>query len=324
MEYIKLGNSDLEVSRICLGCMGFGDSTKGGHSWALDEESSREIIKYALDKGINFFDTAIAYQSGTSEQYVGRALRDFAQREDYVIATKFLPRSDYSISVKEHIENCLNQSLKNLGMEYVDLYIYHMWDYHSPMEEIMQTLDGLVKSGKVRYLGISNCFAWQLQKINDYARDKGLTPFVSIQSHYNLISREDERELIACVKDNGMAMTPYSALAGGKLSKRPEETSKRNQEDSYMHFKYDKSADLDAQIISRVMELSDKYSVPMTEISLAWLLSKVESPVVGATKVHQIDGMVHAVNLKLSNEDLKYLEEPYIPHELAGVMTTNK
>lgn len=199
MKYTNLGKSDLKVSRICMGCMGFGDATNGQHSWTVDEVTTREIIKAGLKQGINFYDTAIAYQNGTSEQFVGRALRDFAKREDYVIATKFLPRNqeelDNNITGQQHIENSLNQSLKNLGLDYVDLYIYHMWDYHTPMEEIMEGLDAIVKAGKARYIGISNCFAWQLAKANFYAREHGLTEFISIQGHYNLIAREEEREM---------------------------------------------------------------------------------------------------------------------------------
>ena len=184
MKYIQLGKSDLNVSRICLGCMGFGNAASGQHSWTVDEEQTRTIIKHALELGINFFDTAIAYQNGTSEQYVGRALRDFARREDYVIATKFLPRSqaeiDGNISGQQHVMNSLDLSLDHLGMDHVDLYIYHMWDYHTPMEEIMEGLDAAVKAGKTRYIGISNCFAWQLAKANFYARQHGLTEFISV------------------------------------------------------------------------------------------------------------------------------------------------
>jgi len=247
MEKITLGNSDLHVSRICLGCMGFGNAATGQHRWTVDEAQTREIIRRALERGINFFDTAIVYQNGTSEQFVGRALRDFAKRDDYVLATKFTPRTqdeiDGGISGKQHIENYLDRSLKNLGMDYVDLYIYHMWDYHTPMEEIMEGLNDAVKAGKVRYIGISNCFAWQLAKANDYARYNGLTEFVSIQGHYNLIAREEEREMVPFCHAEGIAMTPYSALAGGRLAKRPGETSRRLEEDTYAKFKYDATAE---------------------------------------------------------------------------------
>lgn len=327
MKYAKLGKSDLTVSRICMGCMGFGDSSNGQHGWTLDDSASRKIIKYGLKNGINFYDTAIAYQNGTSEQFVGRALRDFGKRDDFVIATKFLPRSqeeiEKNVSGQKHIENSLNQSLKNLGLDYVDLYIYHMWDYHTPMEEIMEGLHEVVKAGKARYVGISNCFAWQLAKANFYARENGLTEFVSIQGHYNLIAREEEREMVPFCYDQNIAMTPYSALASGRLSKKPGETSARLEKDAYAKFKYDKTAESDNLIIERVMEIAEKKGVSMTEVSLAWLLTKVTSPVVGATKRSHVDGGVKAVDLVLSEEEIDCLEELYVPHALAGVMAQN-
>lgn len=327
MEYIKLGNSDLNVSRICMGCMGFGDPGRGQHSWTLDEEHSREIIKHGLELGVNFYDTAIAYQNGTSEQYLGRAVGDYAKREDVVIATKFLPLTNEEIaagiSAQQHIENMLNKSLENLGMEYVDLYIYHMWDYQTPLYDIMEGLNRMVKAGKTRYIGISNCFAWQLAKANALAEKEGFAKFVSIQGHYNLIFREEEREMSALCYENNIAMTPYSALASGRLSRRPGETSKRLEEDSYAKGKYDNAATQDEMILRRVEELADKHGVTMTEISLAWLLTKVTSPVVGATKFHHVDGAVSAVNLKLTEEETSYLEECYVPHWLVGVMAQN-
>ncbi len=219
MNYSKLGNSELVVSRICMGCMGFGDAKNGQHSWTLDEEHSREIIRRGLELGINFFDTAIGYQSGTSEQYVGRALKDFAKREDVVVATKFLPRTQEEIasgvSGQQHIERMINTSLKNLGMDYVDLYIYHMWDYETPLYDIMDGLNRIVKAGKARYIGISNCFAYQLAKANALAEKEGFAKFVSVQGHYNLIFREEEREMAKLCAEDNIAMTPYSALAGG-------------------------------------------------------------------------------------------------------------
>ena len=327
MKYAKLGKSDLQVSRICMGCMGFGNAAAGQHSWTVDEAQTREIIKHGLELGINFYDTAIVYQNGTSEQYVGRALRDFAKRDDYVIATKFTPRTqeeiDGGVTGQQHIENYLNRSLQNLGMDYVDLYIYHMWDYHTPMEETMEGLHNAVRSGKARYIGISNCFAWQLAKANYYARANGLTEFISIQGHYNLIAREEEREMAPFCASENIAMTPYSALAGGRLSKRPGETSKRLKEDSYAKFKYDATAEQDAAIIQRVAELSDKRGVSMTEISLAWLLAKVTAPVVGATKLSHVEGAAKAVDLELTQDEIDYLEEPYVPHALVGVLAQN-
>ena len=327
MKYTKLGNSDLTVSRICMGCMGFGDAKNGQHSWTIDEEHSREIIKEGLDLGVNFFDTAIGYQSGTSEQYVGRAIKDFAKREDVVIATKFLPRTpeeiQQGISGQEHIERMINTSLKNLGLDYIDLYIYHMWDDETPLYDIMEGLNKIVKEGKARYIGISNCFAYQLAKANALAEKEGFQKFVSIQGHYNLIFREEEREMAKLCAEDNIAMTPYSALAGGRLSKHPGETSKRLEEDSYAKLKYDDTARQDQVIIDRVAELADKRGVSMTEISLAWLLTKVTAPVVGATKLHHIQGAAKAVDLQLTEEEMRYLEEAYVPHKLVGVMAQN-
>lgn len=327
MKYKKLGNSDLIISSICMGCMGFGDSKNGQHSWTIDEMETKKIIKSALELGINFYDTALAYQNGTSEEFTGKALRELAKRDEYIVATKFLPRSlkeiESKVSGQKHIENSINSSLKNLGLDYVDLYIYHMWDYNTPLEEIMLGLDNVIKSGKVRAIGISNCFAWQLAKANYFARANSLTEFVSMQGHYNLIAREEEREMIPFCKEENIALTPYSALAGGRLAKYRGETSKRLEEDSYAKFKYDKTFELDQLIIDRVVELSKKYGVSMTEISLAWLLTKVTSPIVGATKVSQVEGMAKAVDLTLSDEDISYLEELYIPHQLVGVMAQN-
>lgn len=327
MEYTKLGKSDLMVSRICMGCMGFGDAKNGQHSWTLDEEHSREIIRRGLELGVNFFDTAIGYQSGTSEQYLGRALRDYAKREDVVVATKFLPRTQEEIAAgitgQQHIEQMVNTSLKNLGLDYVDLYIYHMWDYETPLYDIMDGLNRIVKAGKARYIGISNCFAYQLAKANALAEKEGLTKFVSIQGHYNLIFREEEREMTKLCAEDNIAMTPYSALAGGRLSKHPGETSKRLEEDSYAKFKYDATVKQDTVIINRVAELAEKRGVSMTEISLAWLLAKVPSPVVGATKPHHIEDAAKAVDLALAPDEMAYLEEGYVPHKLVGVMAQN-
>ncbi len=327
MQYTKLGNSDLNVSRICMGCMGFGDAANGQHSWTIDEEHTREIIRQALDSGINFYDTAIAYQSGTSEQYLGRALKDFAKRDEVVVATKFLPRTpeeiQQGVSAQQHIEKMINKSLENLGMDYVDLYIYHMWDYATPLYDIMEGLNNVVKAGKARYIGISNCFAYQLAKANALAEKEGFAKFVSIQGHYNLIFREEEREMAKLCREDNIAMTPYSALAGGRLSKKPGETSKRLQEDGYAKLKYGATEKEDSVIISRVAELAEKRGVSMTEISLAWLLTKVTAPVVGATKLSHVEGMAKAAELCLTEEEISYLEEPYVPHRLVGVMAQN-
>ena len=327
MKYTQLGNSDLQVSRICMGCMGFGDAKNGQHSWTLDEAHSREIIKRGLELGVNFFDTAIGYQSGTSEQYLGRALRDFAKREDVVVATKFLPRTQEEIAAgisgQQHIEQMVNTSLKNLGLDYVDLYIYHMWDYETPLFDVMDGLNRIVKAGKARYIGISNCFAYQLAKANALAEREGFAKFVSIQGHYNLIFREEEREMTKLCDEDNIAMTPYSALAGGRLAKHPGETSKRLEEDSYAKLKYDATAEQDNAIIRRVAKLAEKRGVSMTEIALAWLLTKVTAPVVGATKLSHVEGAAKATELELTREEAAYLEELYVPHRLVGVMAQN-
>lgn len=327
MKYVKLGNSDLIVSRICMGCMGFGDASKGQHSWTLDEEHSREIIKRGLELGVNFYDTAISYQSGTSEKYVGKALRDFAKRNEVVVATKFLPRTaeeiQNGISGQQHIESMINKSLENLGMDYVDLYIYHMWDYNTPLSEIMEGLNHVVKEGKARSIGISNCFAWQIAKANAFAENEGFAKFVSVQGHYNLIFREEEREMVPYCNVDNIALTPYSALAGGRLAKHPGETSKRLEEDIYAKVKYGNTQEQDSIIITRVAEIAAKHDVSMIEISLAWLLRKVTSPVVGATKFHHIEGAAKAVDITLTDDEMIYLEEAYVPHNLVGVMAQN-
>ena len=329
MKYTKLGNSELTVSRICMGCMGFGDPDRGQHSWTVDEEHTREIVRRGLELGVNFYDTAIAYQSGTSEQYLGRALRDFADRDKVVVATKFLPRTpqeiESGVTGQQHIENMINTSLSNLGMDYVDLYIYHMWDWKTPLYDILDGLDRVVKAGKARYIGISNCFAWQLAKAQALADKEGFSKFVSVQGHYNLIFREEEREMVPYCREENIALTPYSALASGRLSRTAGSgDTKRAAEDAYAKFKYDATAQQDSVIIDRVSELAEKRGVTMTEISLGWLLTKVSSPVVGATKLSHIEGAAKAVELELTADEIAYLEEPYVPHPLAGVMAQNK
>lgn len=327
MQYTQLGKSDLVVSRIAMGCMGFGDPRSGQHSWTLGEAESREIIRYGLEQGINFYDTAIAYQNGSSERYVGSALRDMAKREDVVVATKFLPRTPAQIAGgitgQQAIARSLDQSLQNLGMDYIDLYIYHIWDYNTPVKDVLEALHQAVQAGKVRAIGISNCYAWQLAKANALAEREGLTQFVSVQSHYNLIMREDERELFGLCAEDTIAMTPYSALASGRLSRPGASQTRRASEDDYARGKYDKTAEQDQIIIGRVAELAGRRQVSMTEISLAWLLTKVSAPVVGATKKHHIDGAVKAVDLQLSEEEINYLEAGYQPHFLSGIMAQN-
>lgn len=244
-----------------------------------------------------------------------------------VVATKFLPRTqeeiDAGVSGQKHIERMLNTSLRNLGMDHVDLYIYHMWDYQTPLYDIMDGLNRMVQAGKTRDIGISNCFAYQLAKANALAEQEGFAKFVSVQGHYNLIFREEEREMAKLCAEDGIAMTPYSALAGGRLAKHPGETSKRLQEDSYAKLKYDATAAQDAVIIGRVAELAEKRGVSMTEVALAWLLTKVTSPVVGATKLRHVEGAAAATELALTPEKCRYLEQDYVPHALVGVMVQN-
>lgn len=327
MKYVKLGNSDLSVSRICLGCMGFGNPQNGQHSWTVGREKTEEIVKHAVEQGINFFDTALVYQNGTSEQYLGQALKKYLPRDKAVIATKFLPRTpqeiNENVSGQEHIRRMLDKSLMNLGTDYVDLYIYHMWDYNTPLYEIMEGLNNAVKEGKARYIGISNCYAYQLAKANSLAEKENFEKFVSVQGHYNLIFREEEREMVKLCKEDNIALTPYSALAGGRLSKHRGETSKRLREDSYARFKYGETESVDSAIIDRVADIAEKRGVSMTEVSLAWLLTKVTSPVVGATKVSHIDGAVKSTQLALTDEEISYLEVLYVPHKLVGVMAEN-
>lgn len=327
MEYVRLGGSDLRVSRICMGCMGFGDASNGQRSWTVDEETTRSIVGRGLERGINFFDTAAVYQNGTSERYLGRAMRDLADRDEVVVATKFVPRSndeiERGISGRQHILDSLDRSLANLGMDHVDLLIYHMWDYRTPIREVLEALGEAVSSGKTRYIGISNCFAWQLSMANALADSLDLPRFVSVQNHYNLIFREEEREMAPLCREEGIAMTPYSALASGRLSRHPGEASKRFSEDAYARFKYDATADEDAVIISRVAEVADRMGVSMTEVSLSWLMTRTTSPVVGATRISHVDGMADAVDVRLSDDDIRHLEEPYRPHRLVGVMAQN-
>ena len=326
MEYIKLGNSELNVSRICLGGMGFG-VPDDHHPWTISEDEAQKIIERALSLGVNFFDTAMGYSGGTSEQYLGRIVKRLARREDVVLATKFLPRTQAEIEGgvdgKAHVLNCLNASLKRLDTEYVDLYICHMWDYHTPIEQIMEGLNEAVTAGKVRAIGISNCYAWQLQKANAIAEKNGWAKFVSVQGHYNLIFREEEREMVPCCKDGNIALTPYSPLASGRLVKPAGEVTRRGQLDNIAKGKYDNTKEQDAAIIARVAEIAQRRGYTATQVALGWLLTKVTAPIVGATKVRHIEEAVAALDAELSQEETAYLEEPYVPHKLVGVMQFN-
>ena len=326
MEYTNLGSSDLKVSRLCLGCMSLGDASKGMHTWAVPYEESKRIIGYAFENGINFFDTAMGYQDGTGEQYLGNAIRELGIRDRAVIATKYKPRTPELLQQytgKAWIEKCLDDSLTRLGTDHIDLYIMHAWDYHTPVLETLEALTQAQRSGKIRAFGISNCYAWQLAKANALAEKEGLSKFVSIQSHYNLLAREDEREIIPYCKEDNIAVTPYSSLAGGRLSRKPGEVTKRTQLDNINKAKYEWAEDMDAPIIQRVIEIAEKRGVSMAEVSLGWLLTKAAAPVVGATKKEQIDALVKAVDLRLSEKEIQYLEELYVPHKLVGVISMN-
>ena len=329
MQYATIGRTDIKVSRFCLGCMGFGEVREGAlHKWTLGPDDTKAIIKQTLATGINFFDTAMAYSFGTSEEYVGQALRELAPRDQWVIATKYSPRPaamiDPAVSGAEWIRTCIDNSLRRLGVDTIDLYYMHSWDYGTPIEESLEALNEAVVAGKVRALGVSNCHPYQLARANDIAVAHGWARFEAIQSHMNLIFREDERELLQLCAEDGISTMPYSALAAGRLSRKPGETSKRLELDTFAKGKYDATAEQDNVIIERVAEMAEKYETSMTAVALAWLLTKVTSPVVGATKPHHLEGPAAAADLVLAAEDIAYLEEPYVPHALVGVMAQRR
>ncbi|KAH0786020.1 aldo/keto reductase [Histomonas meleagridis] len=318
MEYVKLGTSDLIVSRICCGCMSFGDKTKWIHQWVLDEEHTDEVVKKALELGINFFDTANTYSAGTSEEMLGRAIKKYAKREDVVIATKvFFNEGRLS---RQAILREVDNSLKRLGMDYIDLLIIHRWDYGTPIEETMEALNEVVKAGKVRYIGASSMYAYQFLKAQEVARHHGWATFVSMQDHYNLLYREEEREMFKLLKEEGVSSTPYSPLAAGRLVRDWDADTLRSKTDETARGKYDSTRDQDMAIVQKVKEIAEKRGVSRTQVALAWLLSKsvVAAPIVGATKVDHLVDAVGAVKLKLTNEEIEELEKPYVPHHLNG------
>ncbi len=329
MKYVKLGNSGLEVSPICLGTMGMGDINAGWqHKWVIDYEASKTVIKHAFDAGINFIDTANIYSLGTSEEFVGRALKELGIRDKVVLATKvFMPMREetntYGLSRKAIMYE-VEQSLKRLQTDYIDLYIIHRWDYTTPIEETMKALHDLVESGKVRYIGASAMYAWQFQKAQNIAEKNGWTKFISMQNHHNLMYREEEREMDAYCLDSGVATTPYSPLASGRLVKTKDETSARLESDKTQESKYGKMMEADQVIIDRVAEIAEKKAVKKAQIALAWLWTKkpVVAPIVGATKLSHIDDAVAALDVVLSQEEIDYLEETYIPHPIMGQITS--
>ena len=320
MDYIKLGNSDIEVSRFCLGCMTFGDPASKMHDWTLNPDQSETIIKHALDLGINFIDTANTYSSGTSEEYVGRALKRNIARDKVILATKVYFNEGHLS--KEAIAREIDASLKRLATDYVDLYIIHRFDYSTPIEETMAALDQLVKVGKVRALGASAMYGYQFYNMQLAAKQNGWTPFVSMQNHYNLLYREDERELIPICKQFNVALTPYSPLAAGRLSRLEWQTDTlRSQTDKTAIAKYDSTQPIDMNIVKRVNEIAKKYAVTMTQIALAWQFAKgVASPIIGATKAQYLDDAVGALQVCLTQEDIAYLEELYTPHRIVGAL----
>ncbi len=320
MEYIKLGNSDLNVSRICIGGMSFGKPSGDFHEWTLEEAETEQMIKHALDLGINFFDTANCYSHGTSEEYLGKALKKNAQREDVVIATKVY-FNEGRLS-KEAIAREIDLSLKRLGTDYVDLYIIHRFDYGTPIEETMEALDKLVKCGKVRALGASAMYGYQFHNMQSCAERNGFTKFISMQNHYNLLYREDERELIPVCTQYGVSLTPYSPLAAGRLSRLEWTTdSKRSLTDKVARSKYDGTEKQDYEIVKRVHEIAEKHNASMSQVAIAWQYAKgVASPIIGATKTKYLDDTAKACELVLTDEDIAALEECYVPHKIVGAL----
>ena len=326
MEYSRLGNTGMKVSRICLGCMGFGSAEGWAHNaWALDEQSSREIVKKALELGINFFDTANVYAYGVSEEFLGRALKDFAKRDEVIVATKVFGKMNDKPNggglSRKAILSEIDNSLKRLDTDYVDLYQIHRWDYETPIEETMEALNDIVRAGKVRYIGASAMFAWQFQKALHTAEKNGWTRFASMQNHLNLIYREEEREMLPLCRDQKIGAIPYSPLASGRLTRDwSAESTARSENDSIAKSKYGSTAEADQKVVERVAEMAEKHGVARTHVALAWLLQKapVTAPIIGATKLRHLEEALGAFSVKLTPEDVAYLEEPYVPHRVVG------
>jgi aryl-alcohol dehydrogenase-like predicted oxidoreductase len=325
MEYTKLGTTGMDVSRICLGCMGFGDAERWTHKWVLSEENSRPVIKKAVELGINFFDTANIYSIGASEEILGRALRDFARRDEVVIATKLHGKmregpNGGGLSRKAILSE-IDHSLRRLGTDYVDLYQIHRWDYQTPITETMEALHDVVKAGKARYIGASAMWAWQFQKALHVAERHGWTRFVSMQDHLNLLYREEEREMLPLCRAEGIGVIPYSPLASGRLTRDPGSASTlRSETDQIQKSKYDATAETDLRVVKRVAEIAEQHGVPRVHIALAWLLQKqpVTAPIVGATKISHLEDAVGALAVKLSQDEVASLEAPYVPHPVVG------
>lgn len=321
MKYTTLGNTGIRVSRICVGCMSYGEPSEDFHLWTLGKAETQAMVGHAYDLGVNFFDTANCYSHGTSEEYLGLALKQLGIPRDQVVLASKVYFNEGKLS-KEAIEREIDGTLTRLGTDYLDLYQIHRFDYETPIEETMEALDGLVKAGKVRALGASAMYGYQFHNMQLAAKEHGWTPFSTMQNHYNLLYREDERELIPVTRQYGVSLIPYSPLAGGHLSHRGWESgSKRSDTDKTLRAKYDAAMENDLQIIERVAELAERYGVTMSEISLGWLLKKgVAAPIVGATNVSHFDAAVKAVDLELSDADVAYLEECYRAHEVVGAI----
>lgn len=320
MEYARLGSSDLVVSRLCVGCMSFGDAGSNYHAWTLNVEESETLVKSALDQGITFFDTANIYSAGTSEEYLGRAIRNHVARDKVVIATKvYFNEGKLSRSA---ILREVDGSLNRLGTDYIDLYIIHRFDYDTPVEETMEALDSLVKAGKVRALGASAMYGYQFANMQVAAMQNGWSPFVSMQNHYNLLYREDEREVIPICRQRNVALTPYSPLAAGRLARVGwNADTTRSKTDKTAVSKYDSTQDMDYAIVLRVHELAEQYGASMTQISLAWHFAKgITSPIIGATKAKYFADAAGAFAIKLSEDDIAWLEQPYVPHKIVGAL----
>ncbi len=319
MQYTTLGHSGIEISKLCLGGMSFGKASPDFHQWTIGPDVTRAVIKRALDHGINFIDTANTYSFGTSEEYIGAALRDLGVARDKVVLASKVYFNEGKLS-REAINREIDGTLKRLGTDYLDLYIIHRFDYGTPIEETMEALDGLVRAGKVRALGASEMYAYQLHNMQVAAQQNGWTPFMSMQCHYNLLYREDEREMIPVCRQFDMALTPYSPMASGHLC-RPtwDSDSKRSTTDSTMRNKYDAARENDMQIVGRVAEVAERHGVPMAQIALAWHWARgVESPIVGCSRPERVDDAVAALDVKLASDEVAYLEEPYAAHELVG------
>jgi aryl-alcohol dehydrogenase-like predicted oxidoreductase len=324
MEYVKLGRTGLEVSRICLGCMSYGAPGQGNHAWSLGEDESRPFIRRALEGGINFFDTANRYSLGSSEEILGRALKEFARRDDVVIATKVYgrmrPGPNGAGLSRRAIMSELDASLRRLGTDYVDLYQIHRWDYGTPIEETLEALHDVVKAGKVRYIGASSMHAWQFACALAIAERHGWSRFVSMQNLVNLLYREEEREMLPLCAAEGVGVIPWSPQARGRLTRDWSITSTRSETDESVGRLFAKSADADRKVVDRVAEVAAARGVSRAQVALAWLLSKpvITAPIVGATRLQHLDDAIASVTVKLSGDEVASLEEPYVPHAVVG------